>query len=433
MSMDQLAAALTEYSQALDCLPERVSGKVPEDAEGQPKNLEATKALAKAAVLRVLTARDRVAHLAGQTENLDRETLDRLFDLDDRLRKSAVAIEHLIGHTALPQWRESVQVPATSWWWHLDEQSAEDRARRGIMWIVPAAFFLAVSISLSTDITRRFLSDGFDTIGSFSTLMQGLITALAGRALISAQPSASSVLGHMGRFQWFQNNHSWKLIMATVVLAVVLALRASLPSIAQLYNSSGLRSEQQGNISSAMQDYKRAISLNPDFAQAHYNLADAYEEVLDYDSAQTEYKTAILADPKLYSSYNNLARLYMLRASDFAQALLLLNRSLDNAPGTAAGQQIPELIRYTLFKNRGWAYFGLGDYASAEEDLGQALKLRPDGSAAHCLLAQVQEKAGQTPTAEWEACLSYAAEDPVQPEPDWVSMAREHVNSEGTK
>jgi len=90
--------------------------------------------------------------------------------------------------------------------------------------------------------------------------------------------------------------------MALGVLALVLGLRFSLPSIARLYNDWGYGYRQAGRLTSAVDNLKRAISLNPDYYLAHYNLGLVYEDLLDVKSAQAEYQIAVLGG--LDGAYN---------------------------------------------------------------------------------------------------------------------------------
>jgi tetratricopeptide (TPR) repeat protein len=219
----------------------------------------------------------------------------------------------------------------------------------------------------------------------------------------------------------------WKTGLALLVLLIMLALRLSLPVFARTYNDRGVRLQLAGRITSAIDSYERAISLAPDYALAHYNLGSAYEEILQYDQALVEYQTAIQNDPQLYLAYNNLARLYMLQKRDYASALHLLERGLALNPSEPA-------VRYSLLKNRAWAYLALELPGLAGADLRQALALRPDGAAAYCLLAQMLEAAGRPADAlpAWEKCVANCA--PAENvEPDWYATARERVGAAGGK
>jgi tetratricopeptide (TPR) repeat protein len=217
----------------------------------------------------------------------------------------------------------------------------------------------------------------------------------------------------------------WKTGLALLVLLLVLALRLSLPAFARTYNDRGVRLQIAGRITSAIDSYERAISLAPDYALAHYNLGSAYDEILQYDKALVEYQTAIQNDPRLYFAYNNLARLYMLQERDYVSALRLLERGVNLEPTEPA-------VRYSLLKNRAWAYLALKLPDLAETDLRHALALRPEGAAAHCLLAQVLEARGQPTDAldAWGLCIAYnASEENV--EPDWYATARERLAAAG--
>lgn len=82
-----------------------------------------------------------------------------------------------------------------------------------------------------------------------------------------------------------------------IVVAVVLAL--SLPAIAEYYNNQGKSAYDAGKMSVAINNFERAVKLNPNHAIAHYNLGIAYEKNTQYDKAMEEYREAIRADGSL--------------------------------------------------------------------------------------------------------------------------------------
>jgi tetratricopeptide (TPR) repeat protein len=204
-------------------------------------------------------------------------------------------------------------------------------------------------------------------------------------------------------------------------MLAVFGIYFSLPALARLYNSSAIRFQQTGDLTAAIRGYQRASSLDPDYAAARYNLATAYEDVVEFDKAIDEYQKALIADPKFYAAHNNLARLYLVGRKEYASALNILNMALALKPSDPH-------IRYSLYKNRGWAHFALGLYDLAEEDLTESVRSRNDGAAAHCLLAQVLE-AKKTPDSaikEWERCLAYAPGN-EDVESIWLSVAQERL------
>jgi DNA-binding SARP family transcriptional activator len=230
---------------------------------------------------------------------------------------------------------------------------------------------------------------------------------------------------------WFRTipvvKKRWTALLAVAGLVLIVVLVKSLPFIARFYNNRGVELQQGGEIKAAIGDYQRAIRLNSAYAEAHYNLADAYEEIPDYDKALEEYQRAINADFAFYQAYNNLSRLYILRRRDYGAALRLLDRALNLKP------QEPS-VQYSLRKNYAWANLELQQFGQAEQNLRLAVALGPNRGAAHCLLAKVVEAEGRIADAnpEWESCLWYSGQPEVEPE--WRNEALEHLSkSEPTK
>jgi len=58
--------------------------------------------------------------------------------------------------------------------------------------------------------------------------------------------------------------------------------------------------------------YKKAIEINPNYANAHNNLGIYYTNIGQYQEAQTVLEKAIQLDPNTYRQYQNLGALYRL-------------------------------------------------------------------------------------------------------------------------
>jgi Flp pilus assembly protein TadD len=200
------------------------------------------------------------------------------------------------------------------------------------------------------------------------------------------------------------------------LLVALLGLRLSLPSIARTYNNQGYQHREAGQLTSALYDLRRAISLNPDYPEAHYNLGLLYEDLLDTNSAQAEYQVA--AQGGLDAAYNNLARIYILQGKP-SEAVSLLLSGLDRAQDTT--------VRYTMLKNLGWARLEQERCDEAIVALREAVNLIPEPAAAHCLLAQALESQNDVEGAasEWETCLKYANSRESAEEDGWIGQARQ--------
>jgi tetratricopeptide (TPR) repeat protein len=407
----------------------------------QPGQL--TTELVRSKILNVLLARDELASLLVNRRAVNAQRLDMIGGLDQQLRTNARSIVQLSGSgTKLKEWRDVVEAPPQAWWWFLDDWSGAlpgggtgliaTRYPQLAQVAQPISTGLAVllftiSLALILEIAFRFLAIEPDIFG----ILTLLATLLAGGAIFRVREQSGERLpAHLSVPPLLESAR--KVFHALVLLSILLVSRMLLPSFAPIFNSWGVTDQETGNLTSSISNYRRAISLDPTYAQAHYNLANAYEDISEPEDALSEYKKALLADPQFYSAYNNLARLYITDKGEFNSALTLLNPAVERVtvPVITADQ---EQVAYTLFKNRGWVHLRLEYWIAAEADLRQALALRPNGSAARCLLAQVLESQGnpradqKAALAEWMGCIRYANEDPVKPEAAWLSLARERI------
>lgn len=372
------------------------------------------------AALATLFARDALASTLSGPAGITPGPLSQAAQLDSRLRAQATRVSTSVGRGTLGSWRTVLDVRPNAWWWSLDTVADGSIPAPHPLWAIVAAAFITLAISLATDISLRFLSGGADVLGLFSAFSQALLALLAGGAFTRVGGEwIERLLGRRGVRKKSQG--ALKAALALAVLAVIVGLRLSLPAIARLYNDSGVEQQQAGRLTEARKSFERAVRLSPDYPQAHYNLASALEETLDYDPALGSYQRAIKLDERIYPAYNNLARLYILRRNDSASALALLNTAIELAP-----QDSP--VQYSLYKNRGWANFGLKFHLQAEADLRHAIALRKaGGAAAHCLLAQVLEAQAREAAAEWESCVSYIEGERHEVEPGWLGLAQERL------
>ncbi|NEN94388.1 MAG: tetratricopeptide repeat protein, partial [Moorea sp. SIO3I7] len=209
----------------------------------------------------------------------------------------------------------------------------------------------------------------------------------------------------------------------------------ALPLISETYNDQGRKNHDQGELGTAEENYLRAIALNPDNVDAHYNLGNLYEDLQQFDKARTEYLLAVKGD--VPEAYNNLARL-LIKKKEYPQAVALLNKGLLEAQKQ---DSFPE-VKYNLFKNLGWAKFQQGSDLDTEAE--QALKAatgiasNPDVAkylsnrgSAYCLLAQVlQRQKNPGAIQQWQQCCQLAST--LNPDEDtWLNLAHKNLKKAG--
>jgi serine/threonine protein kinase/Flp pilus assembly protein TadD len=307
--------------------------------------------------------------------------------------------------------------------------------------LLPAAFERIVATALAADRNERY-QNASELVSDLTKLRREVesgsgagseLTTFRKEDGVGRQTAVREIadrLGWIGRLPW-----RLKILLAAILLAVVGVLGGmglitlmpgALHPIARYLNNKGVLIQQQGRLQEAIRDYTRAIKLDSNYAEAHYNLAEGYEEIFDYDRALTEYQRAIDSDVEFYPAYNNLSRLYILRRREYGTALRLLDRALELKPKELS-------VQYSLHKNYGWADFELGNLSQAEQQLRIAINLNQENGSAHCLLAKVLEAQARTSIAaqEWETCLANSMDPDVEPE--WRVEAQEQLRKEGLK
>lgn len=361
-------------------------------------------------LLAVLVCRDRVAAaLARQPSPRD---VQQVVDLDRRLQRIASSASG----SDWRAWREALQPPAERWWWRLDEIGARKEEEHDLGWILLALLLTAAALGLAVEVIRRIWGAGPDALSVVGSVLS---LAVAGSPLTRwGQDLARRLMGAIG----LATRHLGKLMLgaAALALAITLSLYLVLPVLARVCNNRGYALLQAGDLNGAQRAFARSTSIEPDYAVAFYNLADAHVAIGNYELAEALYQQALAADRTFEWAYNGLGHV-----------LVLSGEPERGIPVLYAGLQVAEedAVRSALWANLGWAYSATGSFGEAEIALQQALNLDPRDAAAHCALAQVSEALsapGQEIAIHWENCLRYADES-TQRGSELAMMARVHV------
>jgi tetratricopeptide (TPR) repeat protein len=350
--------------------------------------------------------------------------LKRLADLDEQLKARAKAITLAVGRRRLNDWREALCAPPAAWWWSLHERVPDERPISAtiidyLLWIL-----IAVLFSFILEILRRFLRGGTDLP---STVVQGLLALLATGTVV--QGVKQFVVGSSTKPDRLKGYFTRRVLISAVAALVALSLLMewARPKVAGIYNNQGAELYEKRQLTYAIQKYQRAISLEPAFAQAHFNMGNAYEDVLDYEKAIGEYELSIMSDHAFYRPYNNLARLYILHRGQPLKALQMVDAALALPVDP---QDDEKAVKYRLYKNRGWANLGLKNYQQARVDLERALEFVSNGADARCLMAQVLDaQKDAAADGEWVLCKTLADQQPGEAEANWSGLALERMKT----
>lgn len=124
-----------------------------------------------------------------------------------------------------------------------------------------------------------------------------------------------------------------------------------------------------GKYNNALEQYRRAVELEPASDTAQGGLAYTYEHLDRLDDAEKTYKQAIAMRPNYWATYNWLG-LYYQRHARYEEAAAMYSQVLSLAPDS-----------FTGYSNLGGICVLQGRYAEAIPLLNQSLSIRPTAEA----------------------------------------------------
>ncbi len=371
--------------------------------ETELKGLESGKS-SPDSLLTLLLTRDQVA-AALADEPASPQAVQRLVDLDRCLRRIAP-------RTPNPNWNawcQALTPPPDRWWWRLKEKT-------DLPLTILTGLFITITLSLAVEIIQRMWGDGPDPLSIVSAV---LTLALTGSPLTKRGRELAGWLMDKVRMPTRYRGETM-LGAACLTFIVTLVLRLTLPALAVTFNNRGYSLLRAGDLTGAQRAFTRAVSLNPDYAAAYYNLANAYVEIADDRQAFALYNRALVTDRTFDLAYNGLGYV-LIQQEKPERAIPILYTGLSLARDDTA--------RVALLTNLGRAYLEAGRYRESETALTQALGLNAQDAAAHCTLALTAEVLARSEdeiVPHWENCLRYA--DPTMPQgQNLAAMARAHL------
>lgn len=155
-----------------------------------------------------------------------------------------------------------------------------------------------------------------------------------------------------------------------------------------LFLNLGIKCVNNGLWPEAETAFRKALELNPDYAQACSNLGFVLKQTHRLEEAEVYLRKAIGLNPKLIASYNNLSLILMnTNRPEEAEAVLRKAIRLDgNSPD--------------LYNNLGSVLTDTGRSRQAEAAFQQAIKINPSFVYAHYNLGCLLKSAGHLEAAE---------------------------------
>ena len=87
------------------------------------------------------------------------------------------------------------------------------------------------------------------------------------------------------------------------------------PDYAEAYYNMGVALNDKGDPEAAIESYKQALKIKPDYAEAYSNIGNVLKDQGDLEAAIDSYKQAININPDYAEAYYNLSLLHLLRGN----------------------------------------------------------------------------------------------------------------------
>ena len=138
------------------------------------------------------------------------------------------------------------------------------------------------------------------------------------------------------------------------------------PNSVVLYNIAGASNAGLMQFDAAINNYKKALKINPDYPDAYNNMGNALKDKGDLEAAIESYKQALKIKPDYAQAYNNMG-IALKGKGDLEAAIESYKQALKIKPNYAE-----------VYNNMGIALKDKGDLEAAIESYKQALKIKLD-------------------------------------------------------
>jgi predicted O-linked N-acetylglucosamine transferase (SPINDLY family) len=133
-----------------------------------------------------------------------------------------------------------------------------------------------------------------------------------------------------------------------------------------LFNIYGIVLLQKNDLKGAIDQFKKAIDINPEFAEGYYNLGTALFRLLDFNSAIIYLKKAIDIKKNYFEAYFNLSECYR-NLEFYDESIMHLNQCIKLDPKD-----------FEIYNNLGLVYHKLNLFSDALTNFKKCLIINPD-------------------------------------------------------
>jgi superkiller protein 3 len=148
------------------------------------------------------------------------------------------------------------------------------------------------------------------------------------------------------------------------------------------YVTRGYNANENGLYELAIENYQKALAINPNYAMAYNNMGNTYRNLENYNEAIRCFQKAIAIDPNFAWAYNNMGIVYD-KLKNYNEAIRRYQKAIDINPNYAK-----------VYYNMGIAYDDLGNYNEAIQRYQTAIAIDPKYAKAYNNMGSVYKALG---------------------------------------
>ena len=167
-------------------------------------------------------------------------------------------------------------------------------------------------------------------------------------------------------------------------LAKGLKLLTDFPNSMNLLNIMGVINRDLGKLDEAIEVFNKALSINPNYADAYFNMGTALQKQSKLDQAIEAYNKALLHNPNYAEAYYNIG-IALQKQGNLDKAIEPFKKAISLKPDFSKA-----------YNNMGFTLQKQGKLDKAKVFLKKAISLKPDYVDAHNNMGNVLQESGET-------------------------------------
>jgi len=197
----------------------------------------------------------------------------------------------------------------------------------------------------------------------------------------------------------------------TAASKILVTLRKTQKDSPFVWYALGYLHNELGNHEIAIQHYKAAITIKPDYAEAYYSMGNAYDALKQYADAIAAWKKAVAVRPDYAEAYHSMGIAYSMLEQD-TEAIAAYKKAIAIKPDHAGA-----------YHSMGIAYDALGQYADAIAAWKKAVAIKPNDTSSYYYMGFAYKKLEPyaDAIAAWKKIIA------IRSTRIWAAMAREAI------